>query len=464
MLANKGRLVCRLFPGQQRNMGSGGVHTADIVISGGGMVGAACALALANLPVNSNNKIVLLEASSKRDIDMGKDYSNRVVALNNSSVKMLKRLCAWPTIEKHRYNAVCSMRVWDSCSDAAITFQNDDRDTPQSYIIENDLVQKSLNEQMENRDNIKVIHNAKVESYNFPEAINNDDNTSSSNKVEINLANGEKLETQLLVGADGFKSLVRQQLKIDSMSWDYDYFGVVATLTLEHELQSNQTAYQRFLPTGPIAILPLNTKQSSLVWSMPTKLAKEKIKLDEKDFIDEINSELRTTAHQNEIVNNISKGLNLILQSIKSNKESEESIKKLPPLIVGAKNRAAFPLGFTHSNRYVGTNTVLIGDAAHRVHPLAGQGVNLGFGDVECLADVVERCLLDGATLAHRSYLLEYETERQRHNVPTMFSIDSMHRLYTTTLTPVVLARSLGLQITDSIAPMKKVIMSHASG
>jgi len=455
MLANKGRIVCRFIAGQQRNLGSV-AQAADIVISGGGMVGAACALALASLPVNANNKIVLLEASPKRNIEIGKDYSNRVVALNNSSIRMLKHIGAWPTIEKNRYNAVRSMRVWDSCSDAAITFQNED-ETPQSYLIENDLVQKSLNEQMENFHNIQVIHNAKVESYKFPD----DDNTK---QVHINLANGEKMETQLLIGADGFKSLVRQQLKIDCMSWDYDYFGVVATLKLEPGLQSNETAYQRFLPSGPIAILPLDKNHSSLVWSLPTDLAKQKVKLDEKEFIDEVNSELRTASHQSDIVNNISRGINLVLQSIRTNKQSEASIKKLPPLVLGAKNRAAFPLGFSHSSRYVGANTVLIGDAAHRVHPLAGQGVNLGFGDVMCLADVIERCILDGASLGHRSYLLEYETERQRHNVPTMFSIDSMHRLYTTTFTPVVLARSLGLQITDSIGPVKKLIMSHASG
>eukprot|EP00088_Acartia_fossae_P005443 TRINITY_DN12416_c0_g1_i15.p1 TRINITY_DN12416_c0_g1~~TRINITY_DN12416_c0_g1_i15.p1 ORF type:complete len:464 (+),score=60.45 TRINITY_DN12416_c0_g1_i15:37-1428(+) len=438
-------------------------QTADFVVSGGGMVGAACALAIAHLPVNSNRKIVLLEGSPKRTIDIKPEYSNRVVALNPSSIQMLKDINAWPTIEKHRYNPVRRMRVWDACSEAAITFQNSDnldQSEPLSYIIENDLVQKGLNEQLDNCDNIKVINSAKVKDYKFPDQKDNE--SVAEGVVNIELESGERLETEFLIGADGFKSLVRQKLELDTVGWEYNYTGVVSTLQLENDQQENNTAYQRFLPTGPIAVLPLGPKHSSLVWSMPSSLAKQKIQLSEQEFVDEVNAALRTDLHQNEIVNSVAKGLGLILESF----QAAGAKDKAPtlPQITGAKNRAGFPLGFSHSHRYIGPRTVLVGDAAHRVHPLAGQGVNLGFGDVMSLASIVEKCLQDGASLGDRSYLLEYETERQRHNVPTMFSIDSLHRLYTTTFTPVVLARSLGLQLTDAIGPVKKVLMSHASG
>jgi len=434
-------------------------QSADYVISGGGMVGAACALSLARLPVNADKKIIMLEGSPKKNIELSKGYSNRVVALNSGSISMLKNLNAWQTIKQNRCNPVLRMRVWDACSDAAINFQNEDSQ-PLSYIIENDLVQKSLNEQLDNCDNIKVINSAKVKSYKFPEQKSN--MSVPEELVQIQLESGEQLETQFLVGADGFKSLVRQELKLESIGFDYNYSGLVATLKLEGpESQENNTAYQRFLPTGPIAILPLNPTHSSLVWSMPSSQVKQKVQLTEQHFIDEVNAALRTDLHQNEIVNSVSKGLGLILDSFQSSKGTE--VNKLPPPVVGAMNRAGFPLGFTHSHRYVGPRTVLVGDAAHRVHPLAGQGVNLGFGDVMTLASVVEKCLKDGASLGDRSYLLEYETERQRHNVPTMFSIDSLHRLYTTTLTPVVLARTLGLQITDALQPVKKIMMSHAT-
>lgn len=449
----------------QKNVGLSRIHmrglsrSADYIVSGGGMVGAASALSLARLPFNKDKKIIMLEGSPKRNIELSQGYSNRVVALNPGSVNMLKNLDAWQTIQQNRYNQVLSMRVWDACSDAAISFKNDDSQ-PLSYIIENDLVQKSLNEQLDNCDNIRVINSAKVKSYKFPEQKSNE--SVSDELVQIQLESGEQLETQFLVGADGFKSLVRQELKLDSMGWEYNYSGLVATLKLDApESQENNTAYQRFLPTGPIAILPLNSTHSSLVWSMPSSMIKQKVQLPEQDFVDEVNAALRTDLHQNKIVNSVSKGLGLILESFQPSKET--GVNKLPPPVVGATNRAGFPLGFTHSHRYVGPRTVLVGDAAHRVHPLAGQGVNLGFGDVMSLASVVEKCLKDGASLGDRSYLLEYETERQRHNVPTMFSIDSLHRMYTTTLTPVVLARTLGLQITDALQPVKKIIMSHAT-
>ena len=126
-------------------------------------------------------------------------------------------------------------------------------------------------------------------------------------------------------------------------------------------------------------------------------------------------------------------------------------------------NRAAFPLGFGHSHRYIGPRTILIGDAAHRVHPLAGQGVNLGFGDVTSLASCVEDSLREGGLLGQREYLAQYETERQRHNLTTMMGIDGLQRLYCSDWTPLVMARSLGLMATEACDPVKKMLMKHAA-
>ena len=131
--------------------------------------------------------------------------------------------------------------------------------------------------------------------------------------------------------------------------------------------------------------------------------------------------------------------------------------------ISGVANRAAFPLGFGHSHRYIGPRTVLLGDAAHRVHPLAGQGVNLGFGDVASLASVVEDSLREGGRLGQQSYLAQYETERQRHNLATMAGIDGLQRLYCTAWTPLVMARTLGLMATEACDPVKKMFMKHAA-
>ena len=134
-----------------------------------------------------------------------------------------------------------------------------------------------------------------------------------------------------------------------------------------------------------------------------------------------------------------------------------------PPTVVNVSQRAAFPLGFGHSPYYVGPRTALVGDSAHRVHPLAGQGANLGFGDVCELADQVQRMILDGAGLGHRNYLKMYESARLQHNVPTMLGIDGLQKLYCNSLPPLVIARSLGLALTAASTPLRKLLQSHAA-
>jgi len=273
------------------------------------------------------------------------------------------------------------------------------------------------------------------------------------------LDSGHSIQTNLLIGSDGNRSLVRQRLGVDAMSWEYGSMGVVATLKLTEDLPENHTAFQRFLPTGPLALLPLNQKFTSLVWTLPIEEAKKKIAMPENEFVDDLEKNLWDNSNKNELVNMATQGFDALIKNVLGHHHQS----KLPPRIKGAVNRAGFPLGFIHSTRYVGPRTVLVGDAAHRVHPLAGQGVNLGFGDVVTLTRIIDESIKDGAGLGNQSYLNEYETERQRHNIPTMFSIDALEKLYSSTFAPVVLARSLGVQATDSMGPLKKLLMSHAS-
>ena len=153
-------------------------------------------------------------------------------------------------------------------------------------------------------------------------------------------------------------------------------------------------------------------------------------------------------------------GLGTVLRSLT---RSSPEVQETPPVVTGVANRAAFPLGFGHSVRYTGPRTVLIGDSAHRVHPLAGQGVNLGFGDVISLTRELDESLRAGAVLGGEESLCRYETDRQRHNLPTMLGIDALQKLYSSQATPIVLARSLGLLTTNAISPVKKMIMHHAN-
>ncbi|KAF7396209.1 hypothetical protein HZH66_007071 [Vespula vulgaris] len=263
------------------------------------------------------------------------------------------------------------------------------------------------------------------------------------------------------IGADGVNSKIRQAMNVQYIQWKYDQMGIVATLQLS-EPTENIVAWQRFLPTGPLALLPLTNTLSSLVWSLTTEEAKKLLKVPEEEFVDNINNALWKVYPKNGIVESGMKTLHQLLEGLSLQTGIS---RQLPPSIskIIEGSRAAFPLGFGHSASYVALGTVLVGDAAHRVHPLAGQGVNLGFGDIIVLVKVLAEAVTDGAVLSNMTYLNRYETLRQRHNIPTMLAIDALHRLYKGTAAPIILARSLGLQLTNAIPILKKTLIQHAS-
>ncbi|XP_022902305.2 ubiquinone biosynthesis monooxygenase COQ6, mitochondrial [Onthophagus taurus] len=249
---------------------------------------------------------------------------------------------------------------------------------------------------------------------------------------------------------------------IQYVSWNYNQMGLVATLQLSETTDQNTIAWQRFLPTGPVALLPLNSKQSSLVWSNTPENVKHLLKLPNDQFIDELNSALFKTFQRNNIVQEANKILDTFFKLINL---PPNCMRQLPPSVcdVVEGSRAAFPLGFGHAANYVGKNVALVGDAAHRVHPLGGQGVNLGFGDVECLNEILSEAVYSGRKLGSLLDLKEYETKRQRHNVPTMLALDGLQKLYSTEAAPAVLLRSLGLQITHALSPIKRAIIQQAA-
>jgi len=234
--------------------------------------------------------------------------------------------------------------------------------------------------------------------------------------------------------------------------------GVVATLDLEMQGEVNTTAWQRFLPTGPVALLPLTDDKSSLVWTLDKAMARDMVQIDDEAFITNLNKALCGKENEISLVNSISEAFGSVLNRIVRTQDLDAL---QPPLVKGVMNRAAFPLGFGHSTRYIGSRTLLVGDAAHRIHPLAGQGVNLGFGDVACLAEVVENMLVEGGGIGHHEYLRQYETERQRHNLLTMAGVDTLQKLYCTDNIPMVLARSLGIMTTNAMKPVKQLIRQH---
>ncbi|KAK0163839.1 hypothetical protein PV328_002528 [Microctonus aethiopoides] len=425
----------------------------DIIIAGGGLVGTTLAVALANNRALESKNILLLERNNKHEYQQREQYSNRVVALNQQTRNLLSSIGAWKHIEAVRYAPVRKMQIWDACSDAMITFNEDYLANEIAYIVENDLVLHAVDKQLKEKSSVEVIYNAQVEDITLPAARGDD--------TLIKLQNGKQFKAKLLIGADGVNSRVRQSMKLQYLKWNYDQMGIVATVKLS-EPTENVVAWQRFLPTGPVALLPLTDSLSSLVWSMTTEEAKRLLKVSEEEFVDALNDALWKVYPKNGIVES---GMAALQQLLEQFSLQTGVSRQLQPSIsnIVEGSRAAFPLGFGHSTSYVANGVALIGDAAHRVHPLAGQGVNLGFGDVTVLVQVLEEAVRSGSILGDTIHLTKYETLRQRHNVPTMLAIDALHRLYKGTAAPVVLARSLGLQLVNALGPVKKILMDHAA-
>nr|XP_060614685.1 ubiquinone biosynthesis monooxygenase COQ6, mitochondrial [Anolis sagrei ordinatus] len=475
MAAGIGCFSCRgLGPGCRKTLGlplgsalgrgsarkcSGSTAVYDVVVSGGGMVGTAMAAALGHDIHLRDKKILLLEARPRKASEqLTKSYSNRVSAITPGSVTFLSSFGAWEDISSMRIKPFRRMQVWDACSEAMIIFDNDNMED-MGYIVENNVILSALTKQLDAiSDRVEVLYKSRAVGYTRPAHFQTSD---SSPWVQIDLADGRRLQTKLLIGADGQNSMVRRAAGIKNIQYRYDQSAVVATLHLS-ESTDNNVAWQRFLPSGPIALLPLSDTVSSLVWSTSHEHAIQLQNMDEESFVDSINSAFWSNADHSDFVDTAG---SMFRSAISLLMPSGTAARQLPPSVakVDPKSRAVFPLGLGHATEYVQHRVALIGDAAHRVHPLAGQGVNMGFGDIACLTHHLSSAAFDGKDLGSLKHLLEYEAERQRYNIFLLAATDLLKRLYSTSITPFVLLRTWGLQATNAIPPVKEQIMAFAS-
>lgn len=441
-----------------------------MVIAGGGMVGFALACALGHSPRLSEQRVLLLEASKAPPSPqfpsdwLTAPYTNRVSSIAHHSCRLLDSIGAWQDIEAVRTKVVTGMQVWESESDAYITFG--DGQKPVAHIVENDLILEALKRNLPS--SVEVRYSSSAERYTLP--------SGSQEQALLHMKDGSIVATRLLVGCDGAQSLVRKSMAANQyVAWDYQQKGVVATLQLEQEEgEKNNIAWQKFLPSGPIALLPLTNGLSSLVWSTTPSHAKTLIDMEPLQFTDALNRAIWSSSSSShpawlqdfqERCSGVIREAGRMVSSFQGAQPSVR-LKRLPPSIVGVQeeSRAAFPLGLGHAVHYTAPRVVLVGDAAHRVHPLAGQGVNLGFGDVTTLVEVLEEAVMTGADVGNELHLHNYQTIRQRQNVAMLAATDGLHRLYNTALPPVVLLRSLGLTTVDALAPIKRRIESYVEG
>ncbi|KZS06471.1 ubiquinone biosynthesis monooxygenase COQ6, mitochondrial [Daphnia magna] len=428
----------------------------DIIISGGGMVGFAMACSLGRNSCLKNKRILLLESSNYKELNLTA-YNHRVCSLNLNSKLLLESLGAWQHIVNARYSPVKKMQVWDAGSDAVITFGRANLSEEIAWIVENDVIQDSLVKELHHKNQVDVQYQSKVINYKLPKH--------ADDAVHVTLEDGSHITTDLIIGADGYNSGLRQAMKTQYIMHDYNQMAVVATLRIS-ESTENVTAWQKFLPSGPIAILPLSNDLSSLVWSTDKKSAQHLLHLPQEIFTDQINQAIWSNQDKNRMAQNVTEKFFQLLKvcRINSREENETDTFQLPPSVVGIEgHQAAFPLSFGHSVNYVSHKAVLIGDAAHRIHPLAGQGVNLGFGDVVALNQVINEAIDNGSDHGNCLYLQKYQSNRQLSNLPVMAVVHGLHLLYGTTSLPQVLLRSLGLTLADSLSSVKKFMIQRAS-
>ncbi|EDV19260.1 uncharacterized protein TRIADDRAFT_33826 [Trichoplax adhaerens] len=423
----------------------------DIVIAGGGMVGSAMACSIGYNPIFGEYKIALLEPNPVKTMAIQADFSNRVSAIIPGSINVLDDIGVWPYISELRAKLFQSMQVWDAASDHSfLLLDSKFTDEKMGYVVENDVIMLALMKRLKLLDsNVEILH-CKVDDISLQ--ISNGD----IGNVSIKLDNDDLIETRLLIGADGPQSSIRTAANIKHISLPYNQLAIVATLQLENQ-NENVVAWQRFLPDGPIALLPLSNSRSSLVWTTNPKHGKMLLEMSNEEFIDSVNNAFVNNDHVIPNINRISSTINRGLNSIPSGnfKEAPQS----PPTVAGIDNnsRGGFPLSLGHATNYVMNRLALIGDAAHRVHPLAGQGVNLGFKDVEVLSKVLAEAVTEGNDIGALPHLLKYESTRQLQVLPIMATIDNLNRLFSNKNASLALARGIGFQFLNYLTPLKVI-------
>jgi 2-octaprenyl-6-methoxyphenol hydroxylase len=389
---------------------------SDVFISGGGMVGLALGLALAR----GGLKVVVVDpvpASAAVDAK----FDGRVSALSYSSARMFEALEVWPALAPQS-QPINDILVSDAGLDRApspFTLHFDHREIgePMGYIAENRHIRLALYDAVAKMPGIELVAPGSARDFAVMDE-----------GVTADLGEAGKVSARLMVAAEGRESQSREKMGLSLVSWSYPQWGIVATVA--HERPHDGTAYEHFLPSGPFAILPMTGDRSSLVWTERESVAPAMLALSEEDFNAEV---ARRFGHHLGVTR-----------------------------VVGP--RWSYPLRFHLARSYVRPRFALAGDTAHGVHPIAGQGLNLGLKDAAALAEVVLDAARLGLDIGAVDVLKRYERWRRFDSALMGLTMDAMNRLFSNDIAPLRAIRDLGLGIADRVGPLRRFLMRQAGG
>jgi 2-polyprenylphenol 6-hydroxylase len=393
--------------------------TPTVLVAGAGVVGLATAALLATGRCADRMRVVVLDA---RPIPRwrAEGVDPRVYALSRASQQLLAHVGVWSRIAETRAAPYLRMRVWegaDAYAANALDFDSADIGEPNlGHIVEDTLLRTVLADKLAASREAQLVIGAEIESVEEGER-----------EVAVALKDGGSLRGAVLLAADGSDSTVRRLRGLPVAGHGYGQSAVVTHVTSTRGHQS--TAWQRFLPGGPLALLPLADGRSSIVWSLPTADAERLLAASDADFLAELGA---------------------------------ASLGCIGELTACSK-RVAFPLQALHALKYTAPRVALLGDAAHTVHPLAGQGMNLGILDAASIAAVIEDALIAGEDIGDLKVLRRYERERKGDNLAMLAAFDGLNRLFRLPSWAAPM-RELGLRAVESAAPVKRVLMQKALG
>ena len=392
----------------------------DLIISGGGMVGLALAAAGQQLGLRCAVIEQRAVTITQRQAD---EFSTRVSAINLASERLLTRLGAWQQIPDIRKSAYRDMHVWDGLGNSQIDFSAQDAQVSHlGHIVENDQITEALWQVILEQTTIDVFTNDQITRWQQHEDF-----------IALTTDQGRQLRGSVLAGCEGKHSIVRQLSELEQWQWDYQHTALVATLY--HQRPHQETARQVFLESGPLAFLPLTCSTpgryaSSIVWSAKTPVAVALQALNDSDFLTQLQQ--ASEGHYGDLL-------------------------KITP-------RTAFALTASQTKRYFRGRAVVLGDAAHTIHPLAGLGVNLGFLDAAALAEALASAKTQQQDCGHPYVLRRYQRQRQSHNLAVAGLMEGLKRLYDSQTAMPVLLRNQALSALNHSSLLKRPLIRGALG